>query len=87
MCLHDFTENGEKYLFWDIPRKNGTFYKQEGNDSIYATKGWGYGYFMSFKDIKDKGFLKGGDIFFLTSMQGQLLKADHTSILYGVIKK
>ncbi|XP_014057058.2 meprin A subunit beta isoform X1 [Salmo salar] len=62
-------KNGEKYLFWDIPRKNGTFYKQEGNDSIYATKGWGYGYFMSFKDIKDKGFLKGGDIFFLTSMQ------------------
>uniref|UniRef100_A0A674B693 Metalloendopeptidase n=2 Tax=Salmo trutta TaxID=8032 RepID=A0A674B693_SALTR len=62
-------KNGEKYLFWDNPRKNGTFYKQEGNDSIYATKGWGYGYFMSFKDIKDNGFLKGGDIIFLTSMQ------------------
>ncbi|KAK6326642.1 hypothetical protein J4Q44_G00022870 [Coregonus suidteri] len=60
-------ENGEKY--WDNPRKTGTFYKQEGTESIYSTKGDGYEKFISLKDIKDKGFLKGGAIFLLTTMQ------------------
>ncbi|XP_030641226.1 meprin A subunit beta-like [Chanos chanos] len=54
--------------FWDNPRNVGTPIV-ENNETIYVNNGWGYRYFMYQKDLSDRAFVKGGDIFFLFSMQ------------------
>ncbi|XP_030641222.1 meprin A subunit beta-like [Chanos chanos] len=54
--------------FWDNPRNVGTPIV-ENNETIYVNNGWGYRYFIYQRDLSDRAFVKGGDIFFLFSMQ------------------
>ncbi|XP_030641234.1 meprin A subunit beta-like [Chanos chanos] len=74
----DLIDDG-KY-FWDNPRKVGTP-KVENNETIYVNEGWGYEEIMYQRELMDRAFVKGGDIFFLISMQdiSELLQKDSLS--------
>ncbi|XP_030641229.1 meprin A subunit beta-like [Chanos chanos] len=55
-------------FYWDNPRKVGTPIVMN-NETVYVNGGLGYRYFMYQKDLSNRAFVKGGDIFLLLSMQ------------------
>ncbi|KAJ8289811.1 hypothetical protein GJAV_G00005590 [Gymnothorax javanicus] len=54
---------------WDNPRTAGTLFNDSNGESYYVNKGYGFSRFMSLEGMKNQGFIKGGYIFFLVSMQ------------------
>lgn len=54
---------------WDNPRNGGTLFNDSYGESYYVNYGFGNGYFRTVEEMRDGGFIKGGDIFILVSMQ------------------
>ncbi|GAA6220350.1 meprin A subunit beta-like isoform X1 [Lates japonicus] len=57
------------YFYWDDPRKIGTSFVDENNQTVYAGPLLGRVYFASFEEIKSRDFLKGGSAIFAFSFQ------------------
>ncbi|XP_067456229.1 meprin A subunit beta-like [Thunnus thynnus] len=61
--------NDDGTYVWDDPRKNGTQFVDENNETVYASKLIGRHYLASLEDIQYRDFLKGGSAIFVFSFQ------------------
>lgn len=60
--------------FWDNPRKVGTPFTDDNNETSYEGPMLGKTYFASLEEMKYRGFLKGGSAVFVFSFEGRLIK-------------
>lgn len=60
--------------FWDNPRKVGTPFTDDNNETSYEGPKLGKTYFASLEEMKYRGFLKGGSAVFVFSFEGRLIK-------------
>ncbi|XP_062279112.1 meprin A subunit beta-like [Scomber scombrus] len=63
-----FTNDDGTYV-WDDPRKNGTQFVNENNETVFASYKIGQGYFATLEQIKSRDFLKGGSAIFVFDFQ------------------
>ncbi|XP_071025317.1 meprin A subunit beta-like [Oncorhynchus clarkii lewisi] len=62
----------DDYDSWNNPRKVGML-ENRGDKSFYVNPAVGYLKFLTLTQLKHREFLKGGNIFFLITMQGMIL--------------
>ncbi|XP_031693962.1 meprin A subunit beta-like [Oncorhynchus kisutch] len=62
----------DDYDSWNNPRIVGML-KNRGDESFYVNPAVGYLKFLTLTQLKHREFLKGGNIFFLITMQGMIL--------------
>ncbi|XP_064883257.1 meprin A subunit beta-like [Oncorhynchus nerka] len=65
-------QDGKRNLSWNNPRKVGML-ENRGDESFYVNPAVGYLKFLTLTQLKHREFLKGGNIFFLITMQGMIL--------------
>lgn len=59
---------------WDNPRKVGTPYVDENNETIFAGPLLGRRFFARLEQIQSRDFIKGKNAVFVFSFQGRLIK-------------
>ncbi|KAI1886294.1 hypothetical protein AGOR_G00212520 [Albula goreensis] len=64
------TDPNSTYSYvWDDPRIAGDLFNDSYGESYFVNIGLGYRTFITMEAMRNRGFIKGGDIFFLVSMQ------------------
>ncbi|KAG9334617.1 hypothetical protein JZ751_007440 [Albula glossodonta] len=64
------TDPNSTYSYvWDYPRIAGDLFNDSYGESYFVNIGWGFRNFITMEAMRNRGFIKGGDIFFLVSMQ------------------
>lgn len=64
---------GNVEYFWDDPRKVGSLVKNPDGTSYYRGPGTGTSSYITHSRLRSRDFIKGNDVIFLLSLEGELM--------------